>query len=134
MREALSTTFGFKPMLKPFDPIGSGGFRPRYEHAPIHLLTTAALRSLSRELPDSVIDTRRFRPNILVDWPDEDEAMPEKDWIGREIRIGEVVFPPNESIFFQMAGPALMVLFIFPGFANLRALLTAVGTSPCKLD
>ncbi|MBR1149646.1 MOSC domain-containing protein [Bradyrhizobium sp. JYMT SZCCT0428] len=91
MREALSRTFGFKPMLKPFDPIGSGGFRPRYEHAPIHLLTTAALRSLSRELPDSVIDTRRFRPNILVDWPDEDEAMPEKGWIGREIRIGEVV-------------------------------------------
>ena len=68
-----------------------GGFRPRYEHAPIHLLTTAALRSLSRELPGSVIDTRRFRPNILVDWPDEDEAMPEKDWIDREIRMGEVV-------------------------------------------
>ena len=53
--------------------------------APIHR------RSLSRELPGSVIDTRRFRPNILVDWPDEDEAMPEKDWIDREIRIGEVV-------------------------------------------
>lgn len=28
MREALSTTFGFKPMLKPFDPIGSVRFPP----------------------------------------------------------------------------------------------------------
>jgi hypothetical protein len=34
-------------------------------------------------LPDSVIDTCRFRPNILVDWQDEDEPVPEKDWIGR---------------------------------------------------
>ena len=72
MREALSTTFGFKPLLKPFDPIGSGGFRPRYEHAPIHLLTTAALRSLSRELPGSVIDTY-FR---LVDETDIAVSVP----------------------------------------------------------
>ena len=98
MREALSTTFGFKLLLKPFDPIGSGGFRPRYKHAPIHLLTTAALRSLSRELPDSVIDTRRFRPNILVDWPHEDEAVPEKNWIGREITIEQDRLPVDVEI------------------------------------
>ena len=28
MREALSTTFGFKPMLKPFDPVEIGRFPP----------------------------------------------------------------------------------------------------------
>ncbi|KRE12713.1 hypothetical protein ASE66_19635 [Bosea sp. Root483D1] len=94
--EGLSQAFGFMPLLKPFDAFGSGGFRPRYEHAPIHLVTSAALRSLERELPGSVIDARRFRPNILVDWPDGTDAIPEHGWIGREIRIGEVVLRGRE--------------------------------------
>ncbi|CAN7625115.1 MOSC domain-containing protein [Bosea sp. LjRoot237] len=94
--ESLSRTFGFMPVLKPFDAVGSGGFRPRYEHAPIHLVTSAALRSLERELPGSVIDARRFRPNLLVNWPDGTEAIPEHGWIGREIRIGEVVLHGRE--------------------------------------
>ncbi|WID98838.1 MOSC domain-containing protein [Bosea vestrisii] len=93
---ALSQAFGFMPVLKPFDAFGSGGFRPRYEHAPIHLVTSAALRSLERELPGSVIDARRFRPNILVDWPDGTEAIPEHGWIGREIRVGDVVLRGRE--------------------------------------
>lgn len=94
--ERLSRAFGFTPQLKPFDAAGSGGFRPRYDHAPVHLVTTAALRSLGRELPGSVIDARRFRPNILVDWPDGAEAIPEHGWIGREIRIGQVVLRGRE--------------------------------------
>lgn len=94
--EDLSQAFGFMPLLKPFDAVGSGGFRPRYEHAPIHLVTSAAIRSLERELPGSVIDARRFRPNILLDWPDEVEAIPEHGWIGREIRIGDVVLKGRE--------------------------------------
>jgi uncharacterized protein YcbX len=94
--EGLSQAFGFMPLLKPFDAVGSGGFRPRYEHAPIHLVTSAAIRSLERELPGSVIDTRRFRPNLLVDWPDGSEAIPEHGWIGREIRIGDVVLKGRE--------------------------------------
>lgn len=94
--EGLSQAFGFMPLLKPFDAVGSGGFRPRYEHAPIHLVTSAALRSLERELPGSVIDVRRFRPNILVDWPDEVAAIPEHGWIGCEIRIGDVVLRGRE--------------------------------------
>ena len=94
--EGLSQTFGFMPVLKRFDAFGSGGFRPRYEHAPIHLVTSAAIRSLERELPGSVIDSRRFRPNILVDWPDGAEAIPEHGWIGREIRIGDVVLRGRE--------------------------------------
>ena len=94
--EGLSQAFGFMPVLKPFDAVGSGGFRPRYEHAPIHLVTSAAIRSLERELPGSVIDTRRFRPNILVDWPDGADAIPEHGWIDREIRIGDVVLKGRE--------------------------------------
>lgn len=92
----LSDVFGFMPVLKPFVPFGGEGFRPRYEHAPIHLITTAGMRSLERDMPGSVIDERRFRPNVVVDWPDEAEAMPEQGWIGREIRIGDVVLRGRE--------------------------------------
>ncbi|KRE02071.1 hypothetical protein ASE63_06745 [Bosea sp. Root381] len=94
--ERLAQVFGFTPRLEPFVPFGAEGFRPRYEHAPIHLVTTAGMRSLSRDMPDSVIDERRFRPNIVVDWPDGPEAMPEQGWIGREIRIGTVVLRGRE--------------------------------------
>ena len=93
---ALSNLFGFMPVLKPFVPFGGEGFRPRYEHAPIHLITTAGMRSLERDMQGSVIDERRFRPNIVVDWPDGPDAMPEQGWIGREIRIGEVVLRGRE--------------------------------------
>jgi hypothetical protein len=93
---ALSGMFGFMPVLKPFVPRGGEGFRPRYEHAPIHLLTTAAMRTLSRDLPGSVVDERRFRPNIVVDWQDGDEPMPEAAWIGQTIRIGDVVLKGRE--------------------------------------
>lgn len=91
MTARLAGVFGFTPVLKPFDSAGSGGFRPRYEHAPLHIVTTAAMRSLEREHPDSVIDARRFRPNIVVDWPDGPDPMPELGWLDREIRIGDVV-------------------------------------------
>jgi len=89
--EALAAIFGFRPLLKPFDPVPGEGFRPRYEHSPLHIVTTAAMRSLEREHPDSVIDARRFRPSLVVDWPDGMDPMPERDWLGREIRIGDVV-------------------------------------------
>ena len=87
----LSALFGFPAKLKPFVQRGEDGFRPRYEHAPIHLRTMAALRSLEREMPGSIVDPRRFRPNIVVEWPDGQEPIPENAWLGREIRIGDVV-------------------------------------------
>jgi uncharacterized protein YcbX len=89
--DELSVLFGFPAKLQPFRENEEQGFKPRYDRAPIHLLTTAALRSLERLMPGSTIDARRFRPNILVDWPDEAEEVPEHLWLGREIRIGDLV-------------------------------------------
>jgi uncharacterized protein YcbX len=94
--DELSALFGFPASLRPFQPVGEAGFRPRYEHAPIHLITTAAMRTLQRALPESVIDERRFRPNILVELPDGPEPIPENGWIGREIRIGDLVLKGRE--------------------------------------
>jgi uncharacterized protein len=56
---------------------------------PLLLLSTSALRSLAEALPDSAIDVRRFRPNLVVDTGDE-PGHPEIAWVGRRVRIGDV--------------------------------------------
>jgi uncharacterized protein YcbX len=58
---------------------------------PVLVLTTSALRSLQDALPDSVVDVRRFRPNLVVDTGDE-PGHPEFDWVGRRLTVGEVEF------------------------------------------
>lgn len=57
--------------------------------APIHIVTTASLRALSAMTPGSSFDARRFRPNILLEV--EEVSPVERDWVGGEIAIGEVV-------------------------------------------
>src|SRR5690606_12705414 len=54
---------------------------------PLLLVTTGSLRTLAGLAPESAIDVRRFRPNVLVDTGDAD-GWPELDWIGRRFRLG----------------------------------------------
>lgn len=63
---------------------------PRYERGPIHLMSQQALDALQALLPDSRIDLRRFRPNILVDLPDAGVPVPEYGLIGQEFSIGDL--------------------------------------------
>jgi uncharacterized protein YcbX len=53
-------------------------------------LTIASMRSLAAELPDSAIDPRRFRQNLIIDTGDT-AGYPETDWRGRRVRIGSLV-------------------------------------------
>jgi uncharacterized protein YcbX len=57
---------------------------------PLLVMTTSALRSLEAAVPDSVIDIRRFRPNIVIDTGDE-PGHPELAWTGRRLAIGDTV-------------------------------------------
>ena len=57
---------------------------------PVLVMTTSALRSLAAALPDSVIDVRRFRPNLVIDTGDEG-GHPEFAWVGRQLHLGTVV-------------------------------------------
>jgi uncharacterized protein YcbX len=57
---------------------------------PIHLLTSSTLQWLSRLKPTAAWDVRRFRPNVLIETEATGGAV-ENDWIGRDVRIGEVL-------------------------------------------
>ncbi len=50
------------------------------------LLTESSLSALQAAAPDSMIDVRRFRPNLVVE--NADAGYPETQWPGRKIRIG----------------------------------------------
>lgn len=56
----------------------------------IHLLTTASLNKLREFIPESRIEARRFRTNLVIDQPNE-EGFVENSWVGKNIRIGDEV-------------------------------------------
>jgi uncharacterized protein YcbX len=68
-----------------------------FDTCELHLLSTQSLASLAARLPESAIDVRRFRPNLLVDLPGARDEFPEQALSGRRLRAGtallEVSFP-----------------------------------------
>jgi MOSC domain-containing protein len=59
---------------------------PHHDDAPLHLLTTASVRWLAAQLPRSVVDGRRFRPNILLEAGGSEVV--EDRWVGARFRLG----------------------------------------------
>lgn len=57
---------------------------------PLLLMSTSALAALGAALPESAIDVRRFRPNLVID-TGADAGHPEFEWIGRRFAIGTAV-------------------------------------------
>ena len=62
-----------------------------FDLAVVHLLTTATLDRLRTLHPEGRFEVRRFRPNIVVATPPEEEGFVENEWIGRELAIGDDV-------------------------------------------
>jgi uncharacterized protein YcbX len=57
--------------------------------APVHVLTTTSLATIGAEVGDE-LDVRRFRPNLVVALDHPDNELPEAQWVGGRIVIGEV--------------------------------------------
>lgn len=55
----------------------------------VHIITTSTINYLRKLAPESRIEARRFRPNIIVETPNS-EAFVENDWVGKTITIGDV--------------------------------------------
>jgi uncharacterized protein len=58
------------------------------DYAPLHLITSATLASLSAALPDGPIETARYRPNIVIATAPGVTGFPENAWVEGTLRIG----------------------------------------------
>jgi uncharacterized protein YcbX len=59
-----------------------------FDAFPFLFLTTASLSALASRNPTADFDTRRFRPNVLVETEKGIEGLAEAEWSGRTVRIG----------------------------------------------
>jgi uncharacterized protein YcbX len=62
---------------------------PHHDEGPVHVLTTASLRTLSAAV-GAEVDPRRFRASVLLDTPALD-GLPETAWQGRRLALGPEV-------------------------------------------
>lgn len=90
LKERLSSFFGRQVSVHRYGArLSSTVASHRYKLSPIHLLSTQSIEALRTLLPDSLIDERRFRPNILVDLEGlAGGEPPENRLLGKEFRIG----------------------------------------------
>jgi uncharacterized protein len=58
-----------------------------FDLAVLHILTTSTINSLRSAYPEGRFEVRRFRPNLVVEVPD-DTPFAENEWIGKEVTIG----------------------------------------------
>ena len=61
-----------------------------FDHAPVHLLTTASLAALTAAAPHADADPLRFRPTLLIQSAENASGFAENDWVGLRISIGDV--------------------------------------------
>ena len=73
-----------------------------FDTMPLSLLSTTSMASLAELAPQSTVDSRRFRQNIILDSGAARSGFPEIDWVGHRLRIGpvlaEVVMPISRCV------------------------------------
>jgi uncharacterized protein len=62
-----------------------------FDGDPVHLLSTGSLGTLTALYPSGYFDARRFRPNILIHTPPEQQSFVENGWVGHTLAIGPQV-------------------------------------------
>ena len=61
-----------------------------FDYATLHILSTATLKHLQQLYPAGRLESRRFRPNLVIDTGPEQTGFVENDWVGKTITIGSV--------------------------------------------
>jgi uncharacterized protein YcbX len=59
-----------------------------FDFGAVHILTTGTLRQLGELAPASRFEVARFRPNLVIDTPED--GFLETEWAGRKLAIGPV--------------------------------------------
>lgn len=62
-----------------------------FDCSTIHLITTATLNSLRVFYPEGRFETRRFRPNLVIETATDVKGFPENEWTGKVLAIGNTV-------------------------------------------
>jgi len=62
-----------------------------FDCALVHLLTTATLDRLSELYPQGRFETRRFRPNLVIQPGTDEKGFVENNWVGHTLLIGHQV-------------------------------------------
>jgi hypothetical protein len=62
-----------------------------FDCATIHFLTTATLASLRALYPEGQVETRRFRPNLVIQTAPDFKGFPENEWDEKILAIGNEV-------------------------------------------
>ncbi len=74
----------FPPELMEFEsPPGT-----YFDAFPLLLLTESSLQTLQSLVPESAVDVRRFRPNLVIATEDGETGFVENSWAGKSLRIG----------------------------------------------
>lgn len=98
----LSDHFGFEVAAWPYGvpDMEHGGDEHvatnRYEPSPLHLLTTNALEHLSTLVGTETVESRRFRPNIVLKMHGP-AGFCETDWLGQSLQIGSALVGVREE-------------------------------------
>ena len=61
-----------------------------FDAVPLHVLTDASMSALAAALPDTAIDVRRFRPNLVIHVDGDAPGPVEQAWVGRTLAAGSV--------------------------------------------
>ena len=83
--------------MDPFDrrtivDIGAFMMKGRFsDYGALHILTTATMARLRELYPQGRFETRRFRPNIVVESSVDRPDFVENAWVGRTVAIGDEV-------------------------------------------
>jgi uncharacterized protein len=59
-----------------------------FDSSTVHVVTTSTLAALGRLHPAGRFDPRRFRPNVVLETPNE--GFVEEGWVGSMLRLGDV--------------------------------------------
>jgi uncharacterized protein YcbX len=61
----------------------------------ILIVTQSSLQEIARQMGTEALDERRFRPNLVIAL-DDDEPFAEDRWLGKQLRINDVVLQINK--------------------------------------
>lgn len=94
---ALSDYFGFAAAVAAHSSLHTSIFPLtsfRHPHFPVHVLTTASIAHLAGFRGIATIDSRRFRPTMVIE--SREGGFPEHQWIGRQMALGSLTLLAEE--------------------------------------